>query len=222
MMTFVWAEVSLELGPVDRGLAHHGPDRASIDGRDRVVTKETVNLRERLKSGTREDHAKLDCGMSRLDLRERADYASFLRVNEAGLAALARSSLGSEIAEIVSDLSTRCRSDLDRLGFAALPELDCPKLDALAVEYVVLGSRLGNKVLKKRWSRSSDLHVQSASAYFDAPEYLDKWREFLTGAAAVDHGTAVRIVDDARSIFRLFHVALVKSLQTETHVDEYS
>lgn len=166
----------------------------------------TVSLRERIRQDSADLHHALDTSMGSLCLRDPADLATFLKINERALSALAgHPGIGGRIA---AGLVIRLRRDLDILGAELLPP--APPLPAdlspLAVDYVVLGSRLGTSVLRRDWARATDPLVQQACTYFSAPAQVDAWREFCgqTGNMPSTGNDADCVSGDILQIFRLF------------------
>lgn len=125
-------------------------------------------------------------------------------------------------ADVLADLIDRSGHDLDTLDQPRPAVLQTLPLDSRAIDYTVLGSRLGNRVLSRFWRKSEDPVVQKADAYFSAPDALALWKEFCKVAAAVpaDAPQNGHIVRDANSVFALFDSALTESLAIGTSVDE--
>ncbi|WP_407493313.1 hypothetical protein [Pseudooceanicola sp. MF1-13] len=159
--------------------------------------------------------------MSQFDLSTPVGLAVFLAMQQAALDALIAADGGDRTRSILPDLAARAADDLATLGATPAPQR--PALgttpDAMAVDYVLLGSRLGTAVLKKRWSMATDERVHAASAYFSAPTYIDVWQAFCSAAAEVpaDSPQAQTIVNDTSRLFDFYHgcaVAAHKDLAT--------
>ncbi|EAR50436.1 hypothetical protein OG2516_08863 [Oceanicola granulosus HTCC2516] len=167
-------------------------------------------MRARLREGTQARHRKLDDALSAYDIRTPGGLAAFLSVHEA---AFSRIGPGAGVSgRVLPDLLQRLRADLVVLGAAHCAACDpaaatpARRRHPVAVDYVTLGSRLGSKVLRRRWATSPDPLVQRASAYFTAPGYLDEWRRFCDAAetAPADDADAELAVADANGIFDVF------------------
>jgi heme oxygenase (biliverdin-IX-beta and delta-forming) len=109
-----------------------------------------ASIHLRLKLATRPDHDRVDRSLSRFDLANLADYAAFLILNAAALSALRphwRSEDDADFGGLVEALAV----DLAELG-AAMPSpgRTSGSIDGLGLAYVVRGSRLGSKILRKR------------------------------------------------------------------------
>lgn len=166
----------------------------------------TVSLRERIRQDSAALHHTLDKSLGSLCLLDPVGLTAFLKINERGLSALAGySGTGGRIA---ADLVDRLRRDLAILGTDPLPP--APPLPAdlspLAVDYVVLGSRLGTSVLRRDWVRATHPLVQRACNYFTAPAQVDAWRAFCgqTGNMPSSGQAADCVSGDILQIFRLF------------------
>ena len=169
-----------------------------------------LTLRSRLRAETADDHARLDSAISTADVATRSGFVRFMQTHEAAFRALDSVARSPQL----HDLADRAARDLQSLGAEAvvLPRIEAA-LDPWAVEYVVQGSRLGTKVLKRRWQESTDPQVRAASAYFDAPSDPAAWRSTCDALDALPAkgAEADRIVADARRIFDIFSDALARA-----------
>lgn len=116
----------------------------------------------RLKLATRLEHKRVDRALSRFDLADADDYAAFLDLNHSALTALRphwRSADDADFAGLVGALTT----DLVNLGAEPSTEVQpiSGPIDGLGLSYVVRGSRLGSKILRKR------VGSELPTAYFD-------------------------------------------------------
>ncbi|WP_139226810.1 biliverdin-producing heme oxygenase [Poseidonocella pacifica] len=170
------------------------------------------DLRSRLRSDTRDRHETLDQRLFRHDLAERDGLTTFLLTQATALATLLGVvTEGARALETAKDLLARAQSDLRVLGVTAseLEQRPAP-MSALAFDYVVFGSRLGNTFLRKAWAASVDPQVQTAQSYFTAPDGLDGWRFFARSMAlrpAVGSEADATVADAARA-FLIYHDAL--------------
>lgn len=172
------------------------------------MTSDTVfTLRSRLRADTAERHACLDRAISTIDIATRAGFVRFMQTHQGAFRAVD----AAAPLPALRDLADRAGRDLDQLGAPEAPAPDgAGPLDPLAVDYVLQGSRLGTKVLKRRWQASDDPEVRAADAYFDAPIDPGGWRatcDALAGQSA-SGPVADRIVTDALRIFDIFRTAL--------------
>lgn len=135
-----------------------------VKGVDEVVniiaSDGSVHLR--VKQATRLEHDRVDRALSRFDLTEVDDYAAFLDINHAALTALRshwRSADEGDFAGLVHALAI----DLIELGVEPTVQTEplSDPIDGLGLSYVVRGSRLGSKILRKRVG--SDM----PTSYFD-------------------------------------------------------
>ncbi|MGR3806180.1 heme oxygenase-like domain-containing protein [Marinibacterium profundimaris] len=184
-----------------------------------------ASLRDRLRSDTAELHHALDAALGAFDLHAPEGLAGFLRANERGFAALGASTLlepedpahdtayedATDAAfdgrALAADLAGRLRADLAGLGAATRPAAaPLSALCPVAVDYVVLGSRLGSTVLARHWRAATDPRVRGAAAYFSAPARVTEWQAFCKRTCDMrpDGADADRILDDTCRILRLF------------------
>lgn len=153
-------------------------------------------------------HATLDQMAAQMDLNSRAGYVSFLRMNEAGLAAVQGADCAPGVAAMQADLLARLRQDLAALGAAPLGATGEARanLSPLALDYVLAGSRLGGAVLRQRWQAGALGRAGAPSAYMSAPDYLEIWRAFCAAARDLPATGAVadQVVADAATVFGIF------------------
>lgn len=172
------------------------------------MTSETfLTLRSRLRADTAAQHARLDEAISTADISTRSGFTRFMQTHHAAFRAIDAVAPRAELR----DLADRAGRDLARMGMATgpMPESDGP-LDSQAVDYVLHGSRLGTKVLKRRWQTARDPQVQAADAYFGAPIDPAAWRATCAALEARPAAGAAsdRVVSDAGRIFDMFRTAL--------------
>lgn len=149
--------------------------------------------------------------MQMYDVSTRDGLAAFVSIHEAAFATLHNSAPHATTAAQTADLVARLGRDRAALDVPPLPSSPAKPLDANAVDYIVLGSRLGTRVLRKRWAASDDIAVLRADAYFTAPEKPDAWRDFCREAAAypADGDVADDILRSAIEGFAIFADAIV-------------
>ena len=168
-----------------------------------------ADFRQVLREETQADHARVDRLLSFFDIARPDGLEGFLLVHKycfremQGLAAPdshAAASLQKMIEGIERDLETLgVRSSLTSSTRAA-------NADLLAIDYMIEGSRLGSKVLKRKWSGSSDPVVQRADSYFSIDPVPGRWREVCAALSDIpaDSRRARQIIADTRQLFGMF------------------
>lgn len=115
--------------------------------------------------------------------------------------------------DVLSDMISRLKKDFGIVsGEQAVSDIVFERdLDPLAVDYLVAGSRLGSKVLRKRWASSNDPTVRRAHHYFGQVGDLALWRTTCQALSdvPVDSSHAKIIIDDTKALFQLFVTAFV-------------
>ncbi|WP_220747897.1 MULTISPECIES: hypothetical protein [Jannaschia] len=123
-----------------------------------------------------------------------------------GFASLLPHADGASSRPVIADLLDRASEDLRSLGVqpGRSPQPLSVRPHPVAIDYIVLGSRLGTKVLKRRWLAATDAQVRGAGTYFAAPDAATQWRAFCerTAGMAAHDPDADQIVNDANAIFR--------------------
>ena len=169
-----------------------------------------TDFREVLKDKTQADHERVDRLMSLIDLTTRDGLGRFLQINhscfEVMFAAVgAETSTGTTLHQIIG----RIDADLLTLGLEkpVKSQEKLTKVDPLAVDYVVEGSRLGTKVLERLWSKAQDEKVQQANAYFTFGKVPGRWRDVCDQLSAIpaQSDRANFILRDTKRMFDLFH-----------------
>ena len=174
-----------------------------------------TNLRDALRVQTRTDHDQLDRMVTTLDIAKLADFILFLQLHHRCFTAIksqaeehgrSRKTLSYMIDGLAADLSS-LSSDRAAIDLPLLPQLD-----PLSIDYMVAGSRLGSKILRKRWSASTDQRVQRADSYFGQAVDPNLWPETCRALSEVPMGSARadKIVDDTKTQFQLFATAFAK------------
>lgn len=174
------------------------------------------DVRTMLRIETRADHDRVDGLFSSVDLSRRGDYTLFLTVHLTCFRALTRTAQpGHRAALTLLEMVGALDCDLATLGGSAdaIPTPLLIDLDPLAIDYIVAGSRMGTRVLRKRWEIATDTSVRRANAYFGLPDDPLLWRNTCTDltALAADDPRATTIVQDARRIFAAFAEAFAQS-----------
>jgi heme oxygenase len=118
-----------------------------------------MTTRFALRAATDDIHRELDDRLSRLDLSEAADYRRFLRIHARAVPpvedALARAGLDALVSGwCAGRRGPAIESDLAALGVEMPPPAMPPAIDGvgelLGTAYVLEGSRLGGRVLRRR------------------------------------------------------------------------
>lgn len=171
-----------------------------------------MTFRTLLKDATRFEHDELDAMFAALDLGHADGFARFVGVHLACFEMmLEQADHGSTSQCLLRDMVDGLTLDADLLGSGRLQtDAKLEKTpDPLAVDYVVAGSRLGSKVLFKRWAAATDPAVQRANNYFGLDSDASFWRvtcDRLAGIAP-DSDRAQEITQDTKMLFELFATA---------------
>jgi len=171
-----------------------------------------TTLRQILRTGTADSHARVDDLISRHDLTRPDGLAAFLSINHLAyswLAGTLRPYAGFTapplpLADIEGDLAT--------LGMPVPVWRNAPAIKAnhpVGLIYVVAGSRLGGTILHKRWRKGGDPHVQRAGRFLNQMTDRSCWTAFLEQVSAAHIGQPERneIVASANACFSVFEAA---------------
>ena len=165
-------------------------------------------LRDRLREGSADIHERLDSAVGGADLRTVDGYGKFLGMNARAFDALARSGATGLLATnaMLDALAHAAATDLDTLGRPRPPATTLRPVLPLAVDYVVLGSRLGTRLLRRTWQTGDEARVLAADRYFTKPEHTDLWRTLCRDLSAMpgDDPAAQTVLDDVKALFALF------------------
>ena len=167
---------------------------------------DSPDFRWHLREATAADHARLDAAVSRFDVATRDGLAGFAITHLAAFRAMQSVAERADLRAMI-DALTR---DLLSLGAAGeVPTLTAPATDPLAVDYILAGSRMGTKVLRRQWASATDAGVRAASAYFGLPVDPAEWPSVRLALSQVDAGSdrAARIVADVGALYGLFEEA---------------
>lgn len=165
------------------------------------------NLRARLRLETSALHGRVDRVFSTFDPGCSVGLASLLQAQGAAVGAV-RCLPGADAAEALAlrdEMLEAVRADLRCLG-VALPEALGPAyLHPTSVRYVLLGSRMGMRVLHRRWAASKDPAVAVAYRSLGLSPG-GAWRRFCEETGRVPEGSPLAdlIVRDALRLFTLF------------------
>lgn len=177
------------------------------------------DLRYQLRERTRKDHDDLDELVSQFDLASHDGFRAFVQLHLCCFLQMqSRLSPECRSGQTLDDMVDGLRADLQSIDAAAIdPVVDVPiKLDPLAIDYMVAGSRLGSKILAKRWATSTEASVQNADAYFGQQSDKLLWPVTCQSLSDVAHDDprATQIIDDTRFLFQLF-AQTFRAMQTQ-------
>ena len=202
---------TLDGGPVQTDAASLPPPAAPI----RAAGRAPGGLLAALREGTRAAHDRLDARAAALDVRTRPGLAALLAMNEAVFAAMAAAApADGPAARMLPPMLEALRADLGALGAPRVRIAPLSALDGAVADYLVVGSRLGSRVLHRRWLGAADPAVKAAGRYLGASERAgdpaDGWPALTARLAALEgQGPAARTrVAQARGLFARFEAAL--------------
>ncbi|AQR60255.1 hypothetical protein BZG35_00225 [Brevundimonas sp. LM2] len=173
------------------------PGRAATPPIDGPVP--SVHLR--LKQATRLDHETVDQAMSGFDLTDRDAYGAFLQLNHTAMIALRphwRAADAVDFDALVEALA----ADLAALGLRPSPPADplAGRIDGLGLSYVVRGSRLGSRILRRR------VGPGLPTAYLDL-RLGEPWARLLdqlTARGTADPDDTTALIAGARATFAVY------------------
>ena len=183
-----------------------------------------MTLRFSLREQTAKDHAEIEALFETLDLSREAGMAAFLAAHASVLAAfrhhlrgrIPRSMIAGALIEKACNLDALISTDLVTLGYPpAVPRAALPSapLHPLGLAYVVAGSRLGAKLLRRHAYRSDSARVRAACTYLQAPEGDALWPAFvghLRTHVYSEHESR-EILSSASAGFRCFETAFYRA-----------
>ena len=175
-----------------------------------IARRETAGFRHALRFATREAHDGAEHQFARFHANPASEMHWFLSTQRAGLAALDLARLdqqrgASQVA--LEDLIERLDFDLTTAGVRAVQVQAERPLHNLAIDYLVLGSRLGTEVLRRALAR--DMAREDMPTYFLAPSTGALWQRHCRTLddIPVDSSEAARIIEDVKHGFSLFEQA---------------
>ena len=168
-----------------------------------------TDFRTQLRLETAADHDRVDTLFTGIDIAEFAGFTRFLEIHLACFRMMLTRSTGNDgVFAILIDLIRRIEDDLSTLGVWEIdqPSLQLDKIDPLALDYMVAGSRLGTKVLRKRWGSTDDRRVRAAERYFGFEGGSEYWKTVCNMLSAIpaDSERAATITRDVKALFALF------------------
>ncbi len=175
----------------------------------RPAPSHAVSFRQILRQETAAAHEAGEAQFSRFFAAPAQELGWFLAAQAAGLGVLARHAApGALCAGLLSDLLDRLDRDLARLGRPVRPVRDPDaaqgRLDPLAIDYLVLGSRLGTQVIDRKLF--AETPAEAKPLYFQAPAVGALWKRHCATLDALSPAgpRAARVVADATRGFHLF------------------
>ena len=189
-----------------------GPSSARLRAGPAPTGSAALTLRDRLRLDTAPWHREVDRAYSGFDLRRPSSLAGFFRANLSALRAIdCRPGPQAATARLLrEEMAAALEADLRHLG-SPPPEPAPPlRFEPAAVLYVLLGSRMGAQVLRRRWLRSTDAAVLGAGRFFGLPPRAGDWRDLCGRLAEVpaQDPAAEAVVRHACDIFGLYRAGV--------------
>ena len=175
-----------------------------------------TSLRDRLRADTAPWHERVDRAYTTLDLRQAADLGTFLGAQLSVLLAV-RCGPGPNADaadELRAGMAAAILADLRHLDRAPVLTRQAHQFDTTSVLYILLGSRLGTRVLYRRWLEATDPAVKGAGSYLGLAPPSGAWRA-LCGELLqrpFQGAEADRVVEDACLLFDL-HLGAFSALE---------
>lgn len=173
-------------------------------------------LRDRIRIDTRHEHEKLDQFVSHLNLSTNIGLGTFLK-SQLGAYSVIYSQLPNP-PKYIKHRSRLALSDLNALGIT----IEGSKLnyalgpvDPMGVRYVVEGSHLGGRFIRKIWAQSENQRVKAAGTFLSDESLATPWKETLETLKAMDSETkqADSIVKSAIRCFELFQTSFKQNVE---------
>lgn len=170
-----------------------------------------MDLRTRLRVETMASHERVDRLFSSLSFCSAVDYRHFLAAHLLAFGAIASQRQYDDPGEgraPVRSLVSALDADLKELGCNALPALANGRREwrVEASDYIVLGSRLGSKLLARRWAEGGQTRARRYLDFRLAPRTWNDFCAVLAERPAAGE-QADAIVRDADSLFGLMVTA---------------
>ncbi|SFS13804.1 hypothetical protein [Yoonia litorea] len=187
-----------------------------------MIKHTQTSLRARLRIDTYSAHESLDHEVSRFNLTMPDGLMGFLNMQSAALQTLSALDVSAKAEAVIQDLLERATRDLRKLSSSTQTSpAEIEPVHPLAIDYAISGSRLGSRILKKRWQATTNAQVRQADAYFSAPSYIEIWASFCDTAEELSSTgpLADQIVRDADRIFHMYRecARAVTLMKGETH-----
>ncbi len=183
-----------------------------------------ADFRQTLKHASQADHDRVDDLLSSFDIATKQGFEGFLIIHKACFATmLGTAERGTDTASSLRDMLTRIDADLTalRTQMRAPQPAPLPRLDAMALAYLIEGSRLGSRVLKRIWAGSSDPVVRAADAYFSMEPAPGRWKDICDALSVipVQSTRAGAIIEDTQRLFGMFQDVAIE-IKTAHHPQE--
>ncbi|MEY8883365.1 biliverdin-producing heme oxygenase [Donghicola sp. XS_ASV15] len=167
------------------------------------------DLLQRLRDESRSAHEALDQSFLPFQKNPAEHLKPFLAAQMAGLTALStavRTSPDRETLGLISEMLDRLEQDCRHYGLSVPVVRHKRELHPVALSYLVIGSRLGTEVLRRKLMESELDHVP---LYFAPQEYKAIWRELCLrlGAMPAIGAEAEDICTSVIAGFELFQEA---------------
>ncbi|MPQ93449.1 hypothetical protein [Thioclava sp. JE_KL1] len=177
----------------------------------RPAPSHALSFRQILRHKTSAAHEAGEAQFSQFFAAPAQELGWFLAAQAAGLGVLARHAApGAICAGLLSDFLDRLDRDLARLGrlVRPIPDPGPSLLDPLAVDYLVLGSRLGTQVIDRKVF--AETPAEAKPLYFQAPAAGALWKRHCATLDALSPADprAACVVADATRGFHLFAQAV--------------
>lgn len=176
------------------------------------INDQVGSLRQRLKQDTLQLHEAVDRKYGSQDLQTVSGLSQFLGAQFVAYATLARWLEG--LSHFLQPRLDQLSADLHTLGMSipdvplALPKERHQPDGAMpdGVMYVLLGSQLGARVLRRHWQGSADERVLQANRFLTDESQSGSWQEFVRYCAAQPAmgEVADQIVRSAEATFQIF------------------
>lgn len=172
-----------------------------------IKLSETYSLRQRLREDTRQLHEAVDTKFGSQDLQTVSGLSAFLGAQFVAYSTIAHCFVG--LRHVLQPRIEHLKEDLTALG-TPLPEHNSEKLEgspqADGVLYVLLGSQMGARVLRRHWQKSTDARVLQAGRFLSDDSLAQTWQEFVRHCSAQPAigEMADQIVRSAQATFSIF------------------
>lgn len=158
----------------------------------------------RLRQATRSEHARVETSFEPMNSQPSGRLRDFLQAQYLALRTLRDRREGSELPDEARLLDTLL-DDLSAEGFRPQDgwRTDGAGIDALAVGYIVFGSRNGAEVLRRRYAEAG---VDPMPAYLAHRNHVPGWKAVCAALRAIppDGERAKRILADVREAFLVY------------------
>lgn len=174
------------------------------------INQNNQSLRQRLREDTRAAHEQIDEKFGSLDLTTCTGLSSFLEAHIVAYAAI--DVWCPALRDVIDHRMTLLEEDLSVLKTG----LDQPVLDPISaaphetgIRYVILGSQLGARLLRRQWAKSDDPDVLGAGRFLNSDDQADLWKTFVSelSAAPANGDVADDIIASANTTFDVFFKA---------------